>query len=411
MSHAPVYAFVLAGGRGTRLDRLTDWRAKPAMPFGGTLAIVDFTLSNCVHSGVRRIGVLTQYKAQGLIRHVERTWGFLDPGLGEYVDVVPAQQRTGDGWYAGTADAVHQNLELLREARAERVLVLAGDHVYKMDYARLLADHAAHGGGATVATVEVPIEEAHGFGVVGCDAACRITTFDEKPAQPRPLPGRSDRALASMGVYAFDADVLVAALEEDAADPRLDARLRTRPAAAPGRAWRGCARMPSRGSCVRAEGAPQYWRDVGTVDAYWDANLDLTLADAPLTLADAHWPIRGVPAPMAARRGWRARCSARSSPAAAWSRGATVRRSVLSAGVQVGPRCVIEDSVLLPGVRVGAGSLLRRAVVDSGCVLHDGFRAGASTGDDRDHFHVTERGVVLVTPGMLGQHAQACLFD
>ena len=409
MSPVPTYAFVLAGGRGTRLDRLTDWRAKPAMPFGGTLAIIDFTLSNCVNSGVRRIGVLTQYKAQGLIRHVERCWGFLDAGLGEYVDVVPAQQRTGDGWYGGTADAVYQNLDLLREARAEVVLVLAGDHVYKMDCARLLADHAAHRGGATVATVEVPIEDATGFGVLGCDGAGRVTAFDEKPARPRPVPGRSDRALASIGVYAFDADLLVAVLEEDAADPGSSHDFGRD--LLPRLVARGLVRAHDfADSCVRQTGQPTYWRDVGTVDTYWAANLDLTRVDAPLTLADECWPIRGVSQPLPPAR---LDGTLRQAIVAGGCviDGSTLRRSVVSARVQIGERCLIEDCVLLPGAHIGDGATLRRAVVDSGCVLPDGFRAGVYPSDDRAHFHVTERGVTLITPGMLDQHPLAGLFD
>lgn len=409
MRPVSTYAFVLAGGRGTRLDRLTDWRAKPALPFGGTFAIIDFTLSNCINSGLRRIGVLTQYEAQGLIRHVERAWGFLDADLGEYVDVVPAHQREGSGWYAGTADAVRQNLALLREAQAEQVLVLSGDHVYKMDYTRLLAEHAAHGGGATVASVAVSLEEACGFGVLGCDEAGCVISFDEKPARPRPLHGRSDRALASMGVYAFDAELLVATLEADAADaasthdfgrdvlPRLVARGRLRA-------------HDFAGSCVRAAGATVYWRDVGTVDAYWETSLDLTRSDAPFTLVDGRWPIRGVPHAATPALVDGSLQQTLVAPGCVIA-GATVRRSVISTQVQIGADCRIEDSVLLPGVRIGAGSTVRRAVVDSGCVLSEGFRAGVYPSDDCARFPVTDRGVVLVTPALLGQPGRASLFD
>ncbi len=212
------YAMVLAGGRGSRLKQLTDGRAKPAVPFAGKLRIIDFALSNCVNSGIRRVCVLTQYKAQSLIRHIERGWGFLDAGLREYVDVVPAQQQLGQGWYCGTADAIYQNLNLLREAEPAHVLVLAGDHVYKMDYARMLADHVASGADVTVACIDVPLQDASEFGVVTVDGDGRIRAFDEKPAQPAPMPGNPDRAFASMGIYVFNAAFLCAQLELDAAD-------------------------------------------------------------------------------------------------------------------------------------------------------------------------------------------------
>ncbi len=212
------FAFVLAGGRGARLQQLTDWRAKPAVPFAGKLKIIDFTLSNCVNSGIRRIAVLTQYKAQSLIRHVERGWGFLAPSLGEYVDVVPAQQRLDENWYSGTADAVYQNLNILREADAEHALILAGDHVYKMDYGVMLAQHVATGADVTVACVEVPLADAVNFGVMAVDDEGRVVAFDEKPARPRPLPGTPDRALASMGIYVFDTAFLCEQLARDAAD-------------------------------------------------------------------------------------------------------------------------------------------------------------------------------------------------
>ena len=210
---------VLAGGRGKRLKQLTDSRAKPAVPFAGKLKIIDFALGNCVNSGLRRIAVLTQYKSQSLIRHVERGWGFLAANMGEYIDVVPAQQRLGENWYSGTADAVYQNLNLVREARAEYVLILAGDHVYKMDYAIMLAEHVASGADATVACIDVPLADAVNFGIMEVDAQHRIVAFDEKPQNPRPLPGNPDRALASMGIYVFNSAFLCEQLAMDAQDP------------------------------------------------------------------------------------------------------------------------------------------------------------------------------------------------
>ena len=213
------YALVLAGGRGSRLRQLTDHRAKPALHFAGSMRIIDFALGNCVNSGLRRIGVLTQYKAQTLIRHIERSWGFLEASLGEFVDIVPAQQQTGERWYSGTANAVFQNLDLVREARPAHVVVLAGDHVYKMDYSAMLAEHVANGAELTVACLEVPIGDASDFGVMAVDAQQRIVAFEEKPARPSPVPGQPGRALASMGVYVFNTAFMLGLLERDAADP------------------------------------------------------------------------------------------------------------------------------------------------------------------------------------------------
>jgi glucose-1-phosphate adenylyltransferase len=287
-----VYAVVLAGGRGSRLGPLTDQRAKPALPFAGKLNIIDFALSNCVNSGIRRIGVLTQYKAQTLIRHIERGWGFLQASLGEFIDIVPAQQQLGERWYSGTANAVWQNLELVREASPRWVLVLAGDHVYKMDYARLLAEHVDSGAPATVVGLEVPIAEACHFGVMQVDAEQRVLAFEEKPGRPRGLPGRPDRALASMGIYLFDSRLPVRASWR--AMPRSPTRTHdfgrdllphlVKPP--PGAAHRFA------DSCGQHAWADQpYWRDVGTVDAYWAANMDLTRVVPELNLYDDDWPI------------------------------------------------------------------------------------------------------------------------
>lgn len=413
------FAFVLAGGRGTRLQQLTDWRAKPAVPFAGKLKIIDFALSNCVNSGIRRIAVLTQYKAQSLIRHVERGWGFLAASLGEYVDVVPAQQRVDENWYSGTADAVYQNLNILRDAGAEHVLILAGDHVYKMDYAVMLAEHAANGADVTVACVEVPLADAVNFGVMAVENDGRVVAFDEKPARPRPLPGAPDHALASMGIYVFDTAFLCEQLERDAADPksshdfgkdvipRLLARHRV---------------MAHRfvDSCVNMVGERPYWRDVGTVDAYWEANIDLVKVVPELNLYDDQWPILSLqpqlpPAKFVfdddSRRGTALNSLVSSGCIVS---GATVRRSILFAKVRVGDQSLIEDSVVLPNVVIGKNVVLRRTVVDKRCVLPDGFQAGVHPAEDKARFHVTERGITLITPAMLGQivHARpACATE
>lgn len=402
------YALVLAGGRGSRLHQLTDWRAKPGVPFAGKLKIIDFPLSNCVNSGIRRIGVLTQYKAQSLIRHIERGWGFLEVNLGEYIDVVPAQQRVDEHWYSGTANAVYQNLDLLGEADPEHVLVLAGDHVYKMDYALMLADHVSSGAELSVACIEVPIEQACEFGVMQVDAQQRVRAFDEKPARPTPLPGRPGVALASMGVYVFNAKFLVDELIRDARDagsshdfgrdliPSVVARYSVH-----------AHRFEE--SCVRTSGARPYWRDVGTVDSYWEANLDLTQVVPALDLYDERWPILSLqrqlpPAKFVfdeqGRRGMAVDSLVSSGCIVS---GGTVRRSILFSKVRVGDRSLIEESVVLPGVRIGADVVIRRAVVDKRCVISDGTQIGVDVVADRERFHVTERGIVLVTPDMLGQ--------
>jgi glucose-1-phosphate adenylyltransferase len=401
------YTLVLAGGRGSRLRQLTDHRAKPAVPFAGTMRIIDFTLGNCVNSGLRRIGVLTQYKAQTLIRHIERSWGFLESSLGEFVDIVPAQQQTGERWYSGTANAVFQNLELVREANPAHVVVLAGDHVYKMDYSAMLAEHVSNGAELTVACLEVPIEDASDFGVMTIDAAQRILAFEEKPAHPSPTPGRPGRALASMGIYVFDTAFLLDLLERDAADAASSHDFGRD--VIPG--LLGTARVFAHrfeDSCVNMVGDRPYWRDVGTLDAYWEANLDLTRVVPELNLYDESWPVLGrqpmrPPAKFvfddAGRRGTAVDSLVSGGCIVS---GATVRRSILFYGVKVGDGSLVEDAVVLPNAAIGRGVTVRRAIVDARCVLPDGFTAGVDPAQDKLRFHVTERGVCLVTPQMLG---------
>ena len=407
------YALILAGGRGSRLQQLTASRAKPSMPFAGMLNIIDFPLSNCINSGIRRIGVLTQYKAQSLIRHIEHGWGFLEVNLGEFIDVVPAQQRLDENWYTGTANAVYQNLDIVRDANPEHVLVLAGDHIYKMDYARLLADHVRSEATVTVACIEVPIEYALGFGIVQVEADGRISRFDEKPAHPQALNGRPGQVLASMGIYVFGRQFLCDHLARDAADtasshdfghdilPWLVPRHRV-------------VAHRFEQSCVNMVGERPYWRDVGTVDAYWEANMDLVRLEPELNLYDDNWPILSLqrqlpPAKFvfdsADRRG-----SAVDSLVCSGCivSGATVRRSILFTKVRVGEGSLVEDSLVLPNVSVGRRVQLRRAIVDKHCVLPDDFSAGLRPEVDRQRFHVTSRGVTLITPEMLGQPARSC---
>jgi glucose-1-phosphate adenylyltransferase len=401
------YTLVLAGGRGSRLRQLTDHRAKPAVPFAGTMRIIDFALGNCVNSGLRRIGVLTQYKAQTLIRHVERSWGFLEASLGEFVDIVPAQQQTGERWYSGTANAVFQNLDLVREARSDHIVVLAGDHVYKMDYSAMLAEHVDKGADLSVACLEMPLEDASDFGVMAVDADQRIVAFQEKPAHPQPIPGRPDRALVSMGIYTFNTDFMLDLLERDALDLQSSHDF--------GRDIIPGVLDSSRvfahrfeDSCVNMVGGRPYWRDVGTLDAYWEANLDLTRVVPELNLYDESWPVLGrqptrPPAKFvfddAGRRGMAVDSLVSGGCIVS---GGTVRRSILFNGVKVADASLVEDSVVLPNVSIGRGVTLRRTIVDKRCVVPDGFTAGVDPVQDRARFHVTERGICLITPQMLG---------
>ena len=401
------YALVLAGGRGTRLRQLTDHRAKPAVPFAGTMRIIDFALGNCVNSGLRRIGVLTQYKAQSLIRHIERSWGFLEASLGEYVDIVPAQQRRDERWYTGTADAVYQNLDILRESRPKYVVVLGGDHVYKMDYGVLLADHVQRGADMSVACLEVPLAEACEFGVMTIDGDQRIRAFDEKPAHPKSMPDKPDRALASMGIYAFNADFLVEQLERDAADPNSSHDFGKDLIPRLVHSARVFAHR-FEDSCVNMVGDRPYWRDVGTLDAYWEANLDLTHVEPELNLYDQAWPMLGrqphrPPAKFVFDDAGRRGCAvdALVSDGCIVS-GALIRRSILFYSTRVAEGSRIEDSVVLPNASIGRNVTLRRVIVDKGCVLPDGLQAGLDPEQDRKRFNVTERGIVLITPEMLG---------
>jgi glucose-1-phosphate adenylyltransferase len=402
-------AMVLAGGRGTRLGPLTDWRAKPAVPFGGKFRIIDFALSNCVNSGVRRIGILTQYKAQSLIRHVQNGWGYLDGRLGEFVELMPAQQRVWTEWYRGTADAVFQNLDILRRLDPRYVLVLAGDHVYKMDYAKLLADHVRRGADMTVPCVEVPIDQASAFGLVGVDREMRIRAFQEKPQVPTPMPGRSDAALASMGIYVFNAPFLYEALIHDADDARsshdFGKDLIPRLIASGYRVF--AHRFAD--SCVNMSEERPYWRDVGTVDAYWEANMELVKVTPDLNLYDKDWPIWTwqVQLPPAkfvfdddGRRGMAVDSMVSGGCLIS---GSSVRRSLLFSDVHVHSYCTIEDAVVLPSVDIGRHCVLKRVVIDKYCRLPPGTKVGVDRAEDHRRFHVTDKGVVLVTPEMLGQ--------
>ncbi|MEO7560600.1 MAG: glucose-1-phosphate adenylyltransferase [Nitrosospira sp.] len=401
-------ALILAGGRGSRLRQLTDWRAKPAVPFGGKFRIIDFPLSNCVNSGIRRIGVATQYKAQSLISHIQHGWGFLDGRFKEFVELLPAQQRIEETWYQGTADAVYQNIDILRRHDPQYVLILGGDHVYKMDYSKLLADHVEKSADMTVPCIDIPVADASAFGVMSINDDWRVTSFAEKPADPTPIPGQPEHALASMGIYVFNAEFLFEQLIRDHDDRRSshDFGKDLIPYLVPGhrvfahRFFDSCVNM--------ASGVP-YWRDVGTIDAYWEANLDLTHVTPDLNLYDEDWPIwthqeQLPPAKFVFddddRRG-----QALDSMVSGGCiiSGSTVRRSLLFSNVQVRSYSSIEDSVILPNVDIGRNVSLRRVVVDKNCMIPPGLMAGFDPVEDRKRFHVTENGVTLITPEMLNQ--------
>ena len=403
-------ALILAGGRGSRLQQLTDWRAKPSVPFAGKFRIIDFALSNCVNSGVRRIGVCTQYKAQSLIRHVQRGWSFLDGRFDEFVELLPAQQRVHASWYKGTADAVYQNLDILRRHAPRYVLILAGDHVYKMNYGVMLDEHVRRGAQMSVACIDVPLESARSLGVMSVDGRGRIVNFQEKPEAPIPHPNRPDCALASMGIYIFDSSFLYAELLRDADD--LESSHDFGKDIIPSLIRRGEAVWAhdfAQSSVNMSRGTP-YWRDVGTVDAYWEANIALTDVVPELNLYDVSWPIwtyqeQLPPAKFVYDQDGRRGIATDSLVSGGCIiSGSSVHRSLLFSAVHVHSYCTIDESVILPNVDIGRNVVLKRTVVDKYCRLPEGLSVGVDREQDRRRFHVTERGVVLITPDMLGQH-------
>ncbi len=402
-------ALVLAGGRGSRLMNLTDRRAKPAVYFGGKFRIVDFVLSNCLNSGVRRIGVITQYKSHSLLRHLQRGWAFLKSEMNEFVDLLPAQQRNDDeSWYRGTADAVYQNHDILESYGAEYIVVLAGDHIYKMNYALMLSDHVAKGRPCTVACIAVPRAEASAFGVMAVDDNSMITDFLEKPADPPAMPGRPDMALASMGIYIFNAAYLYAELARDLADP--DSSHDFGKNIIPHAVRNGCAAAhPFALSCVpNGTAAEPYWRDVGTVDAYWDSNIDLTATDPKLNLYNRDWPIwtyqaQLPPAKFVHNQDNRRGMAIESTVSGGCIVSGQVFRSVLFSSVRVHSHAFVNWSVLLPEVRVGRGARLTRTVIDRGCSVPDGLVIGEDPVLDGERFYRSANGICLVTADMLAK--------
>ena len=399
-------ALILAGGRGSRLMNMTDWRAKPAVPFGGKFRIIDFPLSKCMNSGIRKIGVLTQYKADSLIRHIQQGWGFLRGEFGEYVDLMPAQQRLDENsWYQGTADAVFQNIDILRSRHPEHILVLAGDHIYKMDYGAMLADHVEKNADLTIGCIEVSLEDATAFGVMDVDENRRVRAFVEKPEHPPVMPGRTNTALASMGIYIFNAGFLFEQLLKDA-----DTKGSTRDF--------GKDIIPAviDKYLVNAypfldlqSGEQSYWRDVGTIDAYWSANMELIGVNPDLNLYDKSWPIwtyqeQTPPAKFVFdnddRRGQAVDSMVSGGCVIS---GAKVRHSLLFSNVRVNSYTTLQDTIVLPEVNIGRHCRITKAILEKGCEIPEGTIIGESRTDDEKRFHVSPGGVVLVTTDMLGQ--------
>ena len=402
-------ALVLAGGRGSRLYELTDRRAKPAVYFAGKFRIIDFPLSNCVNSGIRKIGVLTQYKAHSLIRHLVHGWSGFRTELGEFVEVLPASQRTSGEWYAGTADALYQNLDIVEALHPKYVLVLAGDHVYKMDYGEMLAHHVAKGAAMTVACLTVSLEDATGFGVMSVDDALRVTAFDEKPAAPRPMPGSTDQALASMGIYLFNTDFLFEQLHRDAADPASsrDFGKDIIPSII------GSRRVYAYPFLDPQTGQQPYWRDVGTLDSFWESNMELVSVDPELNLYDEEWPIltyhRQLPSAKFVFRDPGREGKALDSIVSGGCiiSGAAIVNSLLFSNVRVHSYSTVTDTVVLPEVVINRHCRITRAIIDRGCVLPEGTVIGEDREEDARRFRVTPKGITLVTPEMLGQQVSA----
>jgi glucose-1-phosphate adenylyltransferase len=397
-------AIIMAGGRGERLRDLTAHRCKPATPFGGKFRIIDFVLSNCVNSGIRQISILTQYKAQSLIQHVQHGWSYLRGEFGEFVEVVPAQQQVGGSWYRGTADAVHQNLELIVSHRPKHVLVLAGDHIYKMDYGPMIAYHVEKGADITVGVVEVPARESRNFGVLTATDWNRVTRFAEKPAEPDRLPGRPDSILASMGIYVFNSRLLETMLTADAADEASahDFGKDILPAAIA--ANRQVFAYPFQDVKTRAQ---SYWRDVGTIDAYFDANLELVHVRPELNIYDQDWPIwtyqvQQPPAKFILDEDGRRGTAINSMVSGGCIiSGAVVRESLMFSNVRVEERSSIHRSVVLPNAEIGRGCVIMGAIIDEGCEIPDNTNIGVDREADARRFHVTENGAVLVTQDMM----------
>jgi glucose-1-phosphate adenylyltransferase len=403
-------AFVLAGGRGSRLMELTDTRAKPAVFFGGKTRIIDFALSNALNSGIRRIGVATQYKAHSLIKHLQYGWTFLRPERNESFDVMPASQRVSEAnWYLGTADAVFQNTDIIETYRPKYIVILAGDHIYKQDYGPMLQEHIDNGADVTVGCVEVPLAEASGFGVMDVNASDRIVRFLEKPADPPAMPGRPDTALASMGIYVFSTEFLLDLLAQDAADPRSTHDFGHDIIPALVREGRAFAHPLSRSAVRSSPDAQPYWRDVGTLDAYFAANIDLTQVVPDLDLYDRDWPIwtyseMTAPAKFVHdQEGRRGEALSSLVSGDCIVSGSRLRHALLFTGVRVNSYSEIDNAVVMPRVEIGRRARLKNVIIDRGVRIPDGLVVGEDAELDARRFRRTEAGVCLITQAMVAK--------
>lgn len=391
---------LLAGGQGARLHPLTSDRAKPSVPFGGKYRVVDFTLSNCLHSGIRRVLVLTQYKSHSLQKHLRDAWSIFSPEMGEYITAVPPQMRTGNSWYSGTADAIFQNLYLLQRSGAKRVLILSGDHIYRMDYAAMLRQHDELNADLSVACMRVPLSEASAFGIMTVNDEHRVTKFTEKPASPTSLPVDKDSALASMGIYVFNIDVLSAALETDSSTALSAHDFGTDLLPRLIMSHRVCGYQF--GGIDGRVSPDRYWRDVGTLDSYFDANMDLLTALPPLDLYQDSWPIRtyhGQHPParvVSAANGRRGVIDNSMLGSGSIVSGGSVINSILSARVNIADGAEVESSILFDNVHIGAGAKLRRCIVDKDVQIPPGTRIGFDHQADAERFHVSPNGIVAV---------------
>jgi len=396
-------AMIMAGGRGSRLGALTEIRAKPATPFGGKFRIIDFPLSNCVNSGIRQVFILTQYKAHSLIQHVQLGWGYLRGEFGEFIQIVPAQQQVDESWYKGTADSIYQNLDLIREHGPEHVLILAGDHIYKMDYGPMIAFHTENNADITVGVIQVPLHEATGFGVMTLDEEHRVIGFDEKPVNPKPLPGNPEAAMASMGIYVFNREFLIETLEADAADPESDHDF--------GKniipdSIKDCQVFAYPFHDVKTR-AQSYWRDVGTIDAYYRANLELIYVRPELNLYDSQWPIWTYQEQLPPAKfilddpGRTGRATNSMVSGGCIVSGASVNQSLLFSSVHVHEGTELLRTVVLPEAHIGKKCRISRAIIDKRCRIPDNTVIGEDHADDARRFTVTEEGIVLVCPHML----------
>lgn len=401
------FALILAGGRGSRLHELTDWRAKPALYFGGKFRLIDFPLSNCINSGIRRVGVLTQYKSHSLVRHLVRGWTHFKKELGESVEILPASQRHSDDWYKGTADAIFQNLDIIRSEKPKYVMVLSGDHIYRMDYGEMLAEHVARGAKMTVSCLEVPIDEARNeFGVIVVDEESRVIGFEEKPSEPTPIPGNDKLTMASMGNYIFDTEFLFDLLEKDAQDESSthDFGKDIIPTIIENHLVYA---HPFRDSVT---GERAYWRDVGTIDSFWKANMELVESVPPLNMYDPEWPIWTYQAQLPPakfvfndddRRGMAVDSTVSGGCIIS---GAKIIGSLLFSNVRIRSYSEINESVILPEVVVGRNCRITKAIIDRGCEIPDGFEVGYDHAADKARgFRVSAGGVVVITKDMLGQ--------